>query len=273
MKNKLIIPFFIFGSLFLFSCQEENESEETANDPIVEAYVYEGSSNIDVKLSEIIPFQDLNSEDETMISNAEVSVSINGNEFLLDEKSDMPGHYTYDGSDMSIQAGQIISFYLRYNETDITAKTEVPEKPQDVQLSESVKYIEEINNLIDLANIGESSVEVSWSNPDNSYYYLTVKNIETDPETIDPNNYIPDVDGINTPPLPTDFSILWLNQLNDYGTYEIIVYKVNSEYVDLYNSRQQNSQTLNEPLTNIENGYGIFTAFAADTVYLEILKP
>ena len=56
------------------------------------------------------------------------------------------------------------------------------------------------------------------------------------------------------------------------GKHEIKVYKVNQEYVDLYESREQDSRDLNEPLTNIEGGLGVFSAFNYETVYIEIIQ-
>ncbi len=271
--NKLIFISFLCSIILLCSCEKDNESNSVNDQTVVEAYLYEGNSTIDIKLSEIIPFDDMNSQDEILITGAEAYVYIDGTEYLLHETENTSGHYKLDNYNKRLNAGQEISFYLKRDEEEIIAETIIPEKPQNVELSENEKYIEQIGSLMDLANLAESTVEISWDNPDNSYYYVYVRNIEDNPETIDPNNYIPDTESINTPPLQTDFSVLWLNQLNDYGTYEIIVYKVNPEYVDLYNSQQQDSRTLSEPLTNIENGYGIFTAVAADTAYLEILKP
>ncbi len=269
--NKLYYISLFFAIVFLSSC-EDNDSESVNNDTVVEAYLYEGSSSIDIKLSEIIPFEDMGAEEEKVITGAEAYVYVDDTEYLLKEQDNNPGHYTFSDYYETIHSGQEISFYFN-KDKEIRSQTIVPERPQNVQLSVNEMYIEQISSLMDLADLAESTVEISWDNPDNSYYYVSVKNIEENPETIDPNNYIPDVDGLNTPPLQTSFSILWINQLNDYGTYEIVVYKVNSEYVDLYNSQQQDSRTLSEPLTNIDNGYGIFTAIAADTVYLEILKP
>ncbi|MDA3862202.1 MAG: hypothetical protein PF445_13365 [Melioribacteraceae bacterium] len=52
----------------------------------------------------------------------------------------------------------------------------------------------------------------------------------------------------------------------------MVLYRVNKEYVDLYESRDQDSRNLNEPLTNIENGLGVFSAFASDSVYFNAVK-
>ncbi len=50
-------------------------------------------------------------------------------------------------------------------------------------------------------------------------------------------------------------------QLTHLGKHIVKVYRVNQEYADLYGSRQQDSRELNEPLTNIHGGLGIFSAF------------
>jgi hypothetical protein len=272
MKKTLVISILSLA-FFFFSCEKDEEIGATENAAIVEAFLYEGSASIDVKLTEMTPFEQLGTTEATVISDAAVYVSIDEQDFLLEEVDDSPGLYTSNDSAIKILSGQDITFYLKYLHYDITAQTTVPQKPQHLEISEDTLYIDEISTLMDLTNIGEMTVEISWSNPDNSYYYVAVNNIENDPESIDPNDLIPDVENINTPPLPTDFSILWINDLSDYGTYEIVVYKVNDEYIDLYNSRQQDSRTLNEPLTNVENAYGIFTSLASDTVYLEIIRP
>jgi len=53
--------------------------------------------------------------------------------------------------------------------------------------------------------------------------------------------------------------------LAHYGRYNVRVYHVNQEYANLYYSHQPDSLDLNEPLTNVENGLGIFSAFASSS--------
>ena len=60
------------------------------------------------------------------------------------------------------------------------------------------------------------------------------------------------------------------SDFNYIGKYKITLYRVNQEYVNLYASRQQNSRSLNEPLTNVNNGLGIFTAFASDSTFVTV---
>jgi hypothetical protein len=54
-----------------------------------------------------------------------------------------------------------------------------------------------------------------------------------------------------------------------YGRHQVKLYRINQEYADLYMSRQQDSRDLNEPLTNIQNGLGVFSAFNSEIVYFD----
>jgi len=55
-----------------------------------------------------------------------------------------------------------------------------------------------------------------------------------------------------------------------FGTYQIIVFRVNPEYAALYESSSNSTLSLEEPPTNIVNGLGIFTGVSSDTLYLEV---
>jgi len=67
-------------------------------------------------------------------------------------------------------------------------------------------------------------------------------------------------------------ALLFANALimTHLGKHRVKVYRVNQEYADLYQSRNQDSRDLNEPLTNIVNGLGVFSAFNSDSVFFEL---
>lgn len=58
-----------------------------------------------------------------------------------------------------------------------------------------------------------------------------------------------------------------------YGTHQIILFKLNSEYAALYENSGTTSQSLTVPPTSIVNGYGIFTGINSDTLYIEVVEP
>jgi hypothetical protein len=115
---------------------------------------------------------------------------------------------------------------------------------------------------------------VTWSNPDGESYYVTLENIEIDPEPVfEPpdgfENRRP-VRFVSVPVNSEEYRIT-RRSVEFFGTHKVKVYRVNQEYVDLYISRNQDSQDLNEPLTNVINGLGIFTAFNSDSTFIEVV--
>ena len=59
-----------------------------------------------------------------------------------------------------------------------------------------------------------------------------------------------------------------------YGNYQVILLRVNQEYVNVLNSNTLglNSNNLLNIPTNVSNGLGIFTAVQADTLYFSLIK-
>ncbi len=61
--------------------------------------------------------------------------------------------------------------------------------------------------------------------------------------------------------------------LESFGTYKAIVYRINQEYVDLFDSQStQDSRDLIIAPSNVDNALGIFTAIAGADVYFEVLE-
>ncbi len=58
-----------------------------------------------------------------------------------------------------------------------------------------------------------------------------------------------------------------------FGTYRLVLFRLNPEYSTLYDDNGTNSQNLSAPQTNIVNGFGIFTGICSDTLYLEVERP
>jgi hypothetical protein len=109
--------------------------------------------------------------------------------------------------------------------------------------------------------------------PTKALFYVVIDNIEETPVQVDsgfPGGFRPSR-FISSPTNLNEYSISRMD-VRYYGTYEVKVYRVNQEYADLYGSRQQDSRDLNEPLSNIENGLGIFSAFNSVAVCFKAVK-
>jgi hypothetical protein len=57
-----------------------------------------------------------------------------------------------------------------------------------------------------------------------------------------------------------------------YGRYDVILYRINAEYASLYSENGSSSINLSQPYTNVNNGLGIFTGLAADTLRITVTK-
>ena len=109
--------------------------------------------------------------------------------------------------------------------------------------------------------------------------YVVIENIEDNPEFV--NDLLAEFQAngnarrffqITEPEISDFYAINALRDLTQFGTYRIIVYRVNPEYAALYETAGTSSISIASPPSNIENGLGIFTGVSSDTVYLEVIK-
>jgi len=256
---------------------------------VVQAYVYAGQPVEDILVTSTLG---LGSTDTVPppITDAQVQLVINGVCYLLQPLWWNKGYYFYpcDGpedpetpvGELIVKEGDVVTLEVLYYGKVATATTVVPPPPAGVEITPGTLsvsaasypgtgefspgglFIEDPNNAL----------TVSWEDDGNSMYYVTLENkyIFTDP--ILPNY------PFNRPPKFASapftgghFSIGWTN-ITQYGDYRLMVYRLNREYLEMYLSRSQDSRDLNEPLTNVENGLGIFTALNSSTVYFRVEK-
>ena len=100
-------------------------------------------------------------------------------------------------------------------------------------------------------------------------FYVNLINIDANPTAID-SWFGSALQDFVFPPINDDSFAIRLPFITHLGNHRITVYKVNQEYVDLYESREQDTRDLNEPLTNINNGLGVFSAFNQTSVTLNV---
>jgi hypothetical protein len=118
-----------------------------------------------------------------------------------------------------------------------------------------------------------SAAKITWVNGDNSAYYVTLENVDTTLQQIGTGFPFGRFNRIVSIPTISDEYMISLINVTYYGQYKAKIYRVNQEYVDLFSTRQQDSRDLNEPLSNIVNGLGIFTAFNSDSVFFRVVVP
>ncbi len=270
----------IIISLTLFttpSCTDEGLDPTTTDVVIIEGYLYAGQGIQDIKVSQLIPF--ITDEEETFeIADASVMIETQGQQYLLTHDPEAPGTYYYEyyeGADLEIVEGQTYRLSLEYFGKMITAASTVPSSPTGMEISTSEVEIAPILSFEDIFDRPSiEAIEIYWDNPTGDYYYVLVENIEVNPQDI---NQLDLGDGRNfsfvTEPTNLDVHNIRPFSLSQYGSYRVVLFQVGQEYVNLYETAEQDSRNLTEPISNVENGLGIFTSFNSDTVYFEVKRP
>ncbi len=246
---------------------------------VVQAYLYAGQPVEEIRVASTVPL-DVDTTEAPAVSDAAVTLIKDGQRYTLAPTTDRPGYYHYDGSDLTVAPGDQFGLEVGYFGKVATAETTVPLPPEGVTIS-----AEELT-LPDLSTDGFGGFDrdalqltVSWGNDEGNLYYLVVENVETDPQEIERGTF----PGGEAP--PGDFVRRFITQPTNGNTYSVngmsfsylgrhrvTVYRVNQEYADLYLGREQDSRELNEPLTNIHKGLGVFSAFNSDSVFFTLVQ-
>lgn len=270
MVNKFLHPVLLFVAC-LSSCSEDKEISSDPNPLVVEAYLHVNRP-VKVMVSNLAGVQPVDVD--------QLSVSIMSNQGVVILASVGDGIYTSDSNVLVRGDAGDYTLKIATSAGEISSLTVVPTKPADFQLSGTEMTIEPIDfsSGFPFGNPSEESVELSWSNPSDEYYFTFFQNIEDNPELI---NSALDTIGGNAPmlffrgePIQGNSSTIRSSQFQYYGRYHVILFHVNPDYAALY-KEQENTSSLNltSPFTNVVNGLGIFTAIHSDTILFTVKKP
>lgn len=266
-KNKLIV--FVIAVLLIVvlnSCEDNSINIEIEDYLIVEAYLYPGLPVNNIRVFKQNSFTDL-INDNKVISGLQINLKVDSQNYLLSEKQDSLGYYFYAEDDLVLIPGSFCEMEFEYNDIIISSETTIPGKPENLELSKTSISV----SIGGWGGSGIEPIEVTWSNPDNDYYYMVAMNIEENPVPI--NDEMEDQPlSIGTSPATTNLLNIVPRQLRYYGTYQLVLFRVNPEFAELSLFTTTNTINLSEPYTNIINGKGIFTAFASDTAYFEAVS-
>ena len=258
--------------IFFTSCEKEILQQSNPEElVVVEAYLYDNEIVDDIHLTSLLTYGD---EDTVIqkISDAEIIIRHNGIEYPL-MPSDSAGFY-YANEDLKVLPGETYEIEIYYFNKTATAETTVPIPPTEVSISQDTFFIEESSLAYDREYFGDfPDIVINWGgNEDGTeYFYILVENIELNPVDISSGERSANYKKITLPVQGNSYAFNPLAIVTQYGTHLIKVFRVNKEYADLYESMEQDSRDLNEPLTNITNGLGVFTGFSCDSLFLEVL--
>lgn len=252
---------------------DTNQSEKM----VIEAFLYEGEPVDDIRITSLLSFGGTDTIPQP-INDAKVSIIWEEEEYELQNYHDS-GYYRYPFLNLKVNAGEIYQLKVELNGNEANALTLCPQPPQNITISKDTLKIELfslLDSLLSGGNIEEpdpDSIVVKWDNPNNEYFFVVAENIEPIKEAIYPEflGIIGDF-FFQTQPTNSNEYLLWDLDFRHFGRHQVRVYKVNQEYVDLYQSFEQDSRTQAEPLTNVINGLGIFTAVNYETVEIYVSK-
>jgi hypothetical protein len=270
MAKKLLYPVLLSACL-VSACSDSNDATSESNPLVVEAYLH-------VNRPFKITVSNLAGVPSTDVDHFNVSVTSHEGTITLQPAGD--GVYTSDDSNVVKDDAGDYTLAIATDSKAISSLTVVPGKPVDFQLSKTEITVEPIT----FGNGGpprggsNESVDLTWSNPSDDYYFTFFQNIDDDPELI---NTALDTLGGNAPtrffrgePIQGNSSTIGSRQFEYYGTYYVILFHVNPDYAALYKEQESSSSlNLTSPFTNVVNGLGIFTAIHSDTVLFKVKKP
>lgn len=274
IKNIILFASIIF---LFYACEKQTIEDVESKTAVVEGYLYAGESIDSLKITQSFSYAQLDSNIITL-NDLEVKISDSDNQYALTSI----GNGIYQNAELIIENDKSYLLEFDWEGTIISAETYVPLK-KEAQLSLTQVELPKV----ELGTFGGGStagttdpIEITWDNNEGDYYYIVIQNIENNPEYVNENVAAAiEASGdesrfiLITEPTNSDFhAINTRRELTQYGTHQIIVFRVNPEYAALYESSGNSTLSLEQPPTNIENGLGIFTGVSSDTLYLEVKK-
>ncbi len=269
MKN--IINFLLLFTLSgILGCSTNSPLVPETEFVVVRAYLYANEPVQDIQLTSTLSL-DSDSTAAPPINDAQVALINNGQRYELELSPGDSGYYHYSGNDLSVETGDLFTLEVAYSDKLITGETIVPEAPDNVSISTGTLILPDFSNFGpgNRPNLDSLFVTVNWQNDNNELFYVVLDNVDPNPQPVD-TRFPVKFSRFISRPIRTDTYRINGMTVTHLGKHRVKVYRVNQEYADLYESREQDSRDLNEPLTNIKNGLGIFSAFNSASLLLNI---
>jgi hypothetical protein len=262
-------------ALLFAACESEPFAPPADELIVVQAFLYAGEPVIDVRLSEVIPLGSTDSVGAP-ITDARVTLVRNGVPYLLMASPGDSGFYHYPGTDLVVSEGDQFELVVVREGTTVTANTTVPRAPASISLSSS-EVVRPTFEFGQFPDFSQATLTVHWDNPGGDLYFVAYRNIEADPDSVEDGGLFGGgfqrrLGRFMSQPTSGDSLTINAMSLTHYGEHEVKVYRVNTEYAQLYESRLQDTRDLNEPATNIQNGLGVFSAFASRRAAFRLLR-
>ena len=263
---KRIWIFVLFLLLFLACADVKNPVAPDVFDIVIQGYLYAYKPVRDIKIT--TPAQPGKPETQYPINDARVILSKNGLDYNLSLSPGDSGYYSYSGQELTVQPGDSFELKVLYNGKTAHAITLVPNTPKITLVSRDTLWADRETVVSD-----SNKITVKWESPDNSnaYFFTDIK----------PHSRFPwdDFESPSNIHRHVSFEEKWKSHeytITVYkstfgGEYLFIIYQINREYVDFLMNDVYIDGKRKKPFSNIENGYGIFTAFNSDSCLFYVM--
>jgi len=253
----------LFSSLVLLlflaaACKKDSATDYSAL-PVVEAYLLPNNA-VEVKVSLQKALVDTNAYG-VPISGLTLNISDGSTTRVLSE--DKSGHYVLSDASF-VKASGTYSLSFTYNDLPVSASTVVPGKPSGTSISADTVVIPTMT--FGTEPTAFIPVTVSWSNPAADNHIVVFRYKETWKSLISNRFNSDTTTSVELNAVKASSFELTERSFKYYGRYQVIVMRVNQEYLDMLNNSTKSSQNLTNAPTNVTNGLGIFTAMQADTL-------
>lgn len=274
MKNSL----YLIISIFLFvACEQDSIATLSNSTAVVDGYLFVGQSVDSIRITKSFSYSDT---DTTLVGLDQLVVNLEDGEKTYPLTSIGGGYY--QNKEVLINPNLTYRLQFEYAGTLVSAETFTPRQKEAtlsssqirlprIDLSQGRPPIDELQELLNV-----EPIELSWDNAEGDYYYVVIDNIESNPTDV---FVLPDggFEGrrfsfISEPQVIDFYTIQPQREIQQFGRHRAIVFRVNLEYVALYDLNGSSSISITQPPTNVENGLGIFTGVSSDTLYFEVQR-
>lgn len=256
--NKFRLLSLIIGMNILFGCDQQIQIE-AIDELNVEAFLYANEAFEGLKVTKLVSLDSVEADPAPTDLAPEI-VTGQGERFSLIYD---PTTERYENADLMIEEDMTYRLEIPYNGEVISAETFIPSAIQNLTLSQTTYIMVEINDFSDLQNITPADpLEIEWEAEDGAYFFVAFANASSDPDPINtflPADLPPRFQRQSAPSTDPYYTIDVMREAQYFDTYWVDIYRVNPEYVALYEDNSSGTGTLNEIRTNVENGFGIFT--------------
>jgi hypothetical protein len=261
-KNLAICCSLLFFG-FLASCKKEVTDNYSAL-PVVEAYLMPGK-NVEIKVSLQKGLVDTNAYG-VPVTGLQLQISDGtATKTLVEDKA---GHYMLN--DLSFIKGKgAYNLSFTYNNLAVTASTTIPDKPSKITTSSDTVTIPAM--VFGSTPTAFNPVTLSYANSGSYNHVILFKYLESSKVLISNRFNRDTTTNVEVNAVKAASFEITQNMFRYYGNYQVVLLRVNQEYIDMLNSSSTSSQNLTNAPTNVTNGLGIFTGMQADTLTSKLL--